>query len=97
MANQTFLILLAFMIVMMIFSRRVKRHRTHHRSVVPIVPMEVETGSGVQRLFPMIVAMFYRQRFPQHMWWVEPCQYIHHDVVEDDVWHTTHDMLNLKY
>ena len=81
----------------MTFSRRVKRRRTHHRSVVPIVPIEVESGSGVQRLFMMVVAMFCRERFPRRMWWVEPCQYIHHDVVEDDVWHTSHDMLNLRY
>ncbi len=31
------------------------------------------------------------------MWWVEPRQYIHHDVVEGDVWHTSPQMLNLRY
>ena len=64
MANQAFLIFLAFMIVVMTFSRRVKRRRTHHRSIVPIVLIEVESGSGVQRLFMMVVAMFSRERFP---------------------------------
>ena len=97
MANQTFFILLAFVIVMMTFSRCVKRRGTHHCSVVSIVPIEVEIGSGVQCLFPMIVAMFCRQHFPRRMWWVEPRQFIHHNVVEDDLWHTTHNMLNLKY
>ena len=31
------------------------------------------------------------------MWWVEPRQYIHHDIVEGDVWHTMPQMLNIKY
>ena len=31
------------------------------------------------------------------MWWVEPCQYIHHDVVEVDVWHTIPQMLDIRY
>jgi hypothetical protein len=35
--------------------------------------------------------------FPSRFWWIEPWQYVHHDVVEDDVWHTTPQMLNLKY
>ena len=31
------------------------------------------------------------------MWWVEPPQYIHHDIVEGDVWHTMPQMLDIGY
>ena len=41
--------------------------------------------------------MVWRQRFPRRMWWVKPQQYIHHDVVEGDVWHTSPQMLNIRY
>ena len=37
------------------------------------------------------------RRFPQRLWWIEPKQNIHYDVVEGDVWHTTPDMLDRKY
>jgi hypothetical protein len=31
------------------------------------------------------------------MWWVEPQQKIHFDVIEGDVWHCTPKMLERKY
>jgi hypothetical protein len=31
------------------------------------------------------------------MWWVEPWQKIHFDVIEGDVWHYTPKMLDRKY
>jgi hypothetical protein len=31
------------------------------------------------------------------MWWVEPQQKIHFDVIEGDVWHCTPKMLDRKY
>ena len=31
------------------------------------------------------------------MWWIEPRQYIHHNIIEGDVWHTTPQMLNIRY
>jgi hypothetical protein len=31
------------------------------------------------------------------MWWVEPWQKIHFDVIEGDVWHCTPKMLDRKY
>ena len=37
------------------------------------------------------------RRFPQRLWWIEPKQNIHYDVVEGDVWHTTPDILDRKY
>jgi hypothetical protein len=37
------------------------------------------------------------RRFPQRLWWIEPRQNIHYDVVEGDVRHTTSDMLDRKY
>ena len=51
----------------------------------------------MRRLFPIIMIMAWRQQFPRRMWWVEPRQYIHHGIVEGDVWHTTPQMLNIRY
>ena len=48
-------------------------------------------------LFSVIMVMAWKQRFPRRMWWVEPRQYIHHDIVEGDVWHITPQMLDIKY
>ena len=36
------------------------------------------------------------RRFPQRMWWFEPKQNVHYDVVEGDVWRTTPNMLDRK-
>ena len=43
------------------------------------------------------VVFAWRRRFPRRMWWIEPRQYIHHDVVERDVWHTSPQMRDLRY
>ena len=48
-------------------------------------------------MLPFVVVGAWQQRFDGRFWWVEPRQYIYHDVVEDDVWHTSHDMLDKKY
>ena len=49
------------------------------------------------RYFPVVVIYSRMRRFPQRIWWVEPKQNVHYDVVEGDVWHTTPEMLDRKY
>ena len=91
METHIFLVFLAFFIVLQTFYGR-RRHR-----VLPYHPVEIAGGNPMRRLFPIIMIMAWRQRFPRRMWWVEPRQYIHHDIVEGDVWHTTPQMLNIRY
>ena len=43
------------------------------------------------------MVMVWRQRFPRRMWWVEPHQYIHYDIVEGYVCHTTPQILDIRY
>ena len=91
MANQTFLVFFAFLVVLMSF----QVCRRHH--VVPSLSTDLGGSLPIQRFLPIIAAMAWRQCFPRRMWWVEPRQYIHHDVVEGDVWHTTPQMRDLRY
>jgi hypothetical protein len=35
--------------------------------------------------------------YPGRMWSVEPRRYVYYNIVEGDVWHISHAMLNLKY
>ena len=72
-------------------------HGRRCRHVLPIIPIDIGGGHSIRRLLPIIAVMAWRQRFPRRMWWVEPRQYIHHDVVEADVWHTTPEMLDFRY
>jgi len=92
MANQTLFVFFAFLVVLLTFHNRRRRCRQ-----VPIVSLNNEGFHPIRRLLPITAAMVWRQQVPFRMWWVEPRQYIHHDVVEDDVWHTTPQMLNLRY
>jgi len=93
------LVFFAFLVVLLAFRGQQQRQRRQRRRrrEVPIVPVEIEEGLGCRHLLPVIAAMIWRQHFPSRMWWVEPRQYIHHDVVESDVWHTSPQMLNLRY
>ena len=76
------------MVVLLTFP--VRRART--RTTLDLLESSVEA-----RYFPVIVLYSLMQRFPQRLWWIEPKQNIHYDVVEGDVWHTTPDMLDRKY
>ena len=49
------------------------------------------------RLLPILAMLAWRQRFSRQMWGIEPRRYIHHDVVEGDVWHTPPQMRDLRY
>ena len=91
MANHAILVFFAFVVVLLTFFGR-RRHR-----VLPNVPVQIEGGHTMQCLLPIITILVWRHRFPGRMWWVEPCQYIHHDVVEGDVWHTSLQMLDMRY
>ena len=48
-------------------------------------------------MLSFVVIATWQQRYDEHFWWIETRQYIYHDVVEDDVWHMFHDMLDKKY
>ena len=65
MANQSLMILLAFIIVFLTFSKR-------RRRVLPYILIPIYGGHLIRRLLPIIVVMVWRQCFPRCMWWVEP-------------------------
>ena len=86
--EEILLVLFAFMVVLLTFP--VRRART--RSTLDLL----ESSVGA-RYFPVVVLYSWMRRFPQRLWWIEPKQNIHYDVVEGNVWHTTPDMLDRKY
>ena len=92
MANQLLLNFFAFLVVLIAFSPRRPRY------VPPITPIHMLDGfCSTTRLLPFLAMLAWRRRFPRRMWWIEPRQYIHHDVVEGDVWHTSPAMRDLRY
>ena len=70
------LLLLAFL---KIFLAECPRRR---RLLLPIDLLKLSAGAT---MLPFVVVAAWQQRFDGHFWWVEPRQYIYHDVVEDDV------------
>ena len=86
--EEILLVFFAFMVVLLTFP--VRRARTR-----PTLDL-LESSVGA-RYFPVVVLYSWMRRFPQRLWWIEPKQNIHYDVVEGDVWHTTPDMLDRKY
>ena len=56
----------------------------------------IELSAGATML-PFVVVATWQQRFDGSLGWVEPRQYIYHNVVEDDLWHIFHDMFDKKY
>ena len=86
--EEIILVFFAFMVVFLTFP--IRRART--RPTMDL--LECSVGA---RYFPIVVVYSWMRRFPQRMWWIEPKQNVHYDVVEGDVWHTTPDMLDRKY
>lgn len=78
--NHVFLLVLAFFIVLL--TSHPRRRRT-------LVMLDLLETSVAIRCIPMVVVGTWMRRFPPRFWWMEPRQYVHHDVVENDVWHTT--------
>ena len=91
MTNHIYLVFMTFLLVLQTF------HGRKRRRIMPFHLVEIAGGNPIQRLFPIIMVMAWKQQFPRRMWWVEPRQYIHHDIVEGDVWHTMPQMLDIKY
>ena len=86
--EEILLVFFAYMVVLLTFSV----HRARTRPTLDLL----ESSVGAH-YFPVVVLYSWMRRFPQRLWWIEPKQNIHYDVVEGDVWHTTPDMLNRKY
>jgi DDE superfamily endonuclease len=86
--GETNLLLLAFFFIFLTV-------RPRQRRLPPSIDL-LELSVGATTL-PYLVVAAWLQRFDGRFWWVEPRQYVYHDVVEDDVWHTSHDMLDKKY
>ena len=86
--NHIFLLELAFFIVLLTFHPR--RHRT-------LVLVDLLEAFVAVHCIPTVVVVIWMRRFPTWFWWMEPRQYVQHDVVKNDVWHTNPQMLNLKY
>jgi hypothetical protein len=86
--EEIILIFFAFMVVFLTFPIRRARVRP---------TLDLLDGSVGARYFPIVVVYSWMRRFPQRLWWIEPKQNIHYDIVEGDVWHTTPDMLDRKY
>ena len=91
MANHIVLVFLAFLLVLQTF------HGRRRRRVMPFHPIETAGDNLMRQLFPIIMVMAWTQQFPRRMWWVEPRQYIHDNIVKGDVWHTTQQMLDIRY
>jgi hypothetical protein len=79
MADHSIIVFFAFLVVLVTFNTR------RRRRVVLYIPFDIAGGHSMRRLLPLFVVMAWWQRFPHHMWWVEPRQYIQHDIVEGDV------------
>ena len=86
--EEVILVFLAFMVVFLTNPIRRRRRR-------PTSDM-LDSSVGAH-YFPVVVFYSWMRRFLQRMWWVEPKQNVHYDVVEGDVWHTTPEMLDRKY
>ena len=86
--EEIILVFFAFMVVFLTFPLRKARTR------LTFDLLECSIGA---RYFPVVVLYSWMQRFPQWLWWIEPRQNVHYDVVEGDVCHTTPDMLDRKY
>ena len=56
----------------------------------------LECSVGAQ-YFSVVIVYSWMRHFPQRLWWIEPKQNVHYNVIEGDVWHTTLDMLDRKY
>jgi len=82
------LLLLAFFLIFMAVST------WQRRILAPLDLLELSTSATT---LPFVMVAAWLQQFDERFWWVEPHQYVYHDVVEDDVWHMSHDMLDKKY
>jgi hypothetical protein len=82
------MLLLAYFMIFVAVAPQV-RHRAP-----PIDLLELLAGAAT---IHFLVVAAWMQRFDGRFWWVEPRQYVYYDVIEDDVWHTTLGMLDLKY
>ena len=86
--EEIILVFFAFMVVFLTFPLR----RACTRPTFDL--LECSIGA---RYFSVVVVYSWMQRFPQRLWWIEPRQNVHYDVIEGDVWHTTPDMVDRKY
>ena len=86
--EEIILVFFAFMVVFLTFPLR----RARTRPTLDLLECSVRA-----RYFPIVIVYYWMRRFPQRLWWIEPKQNVHYDVVERDVWHTTPDMLDPKY
>ena len=92
MDNHSLFIFFAFFVVLITFSPR----RPRYVSPITLITM-LDGFCSITRLLSVLAVLAWRQRFPRRMWWIEPRKYIHHDVVEGDVSHTSPQMLDLRY
>ena len=58
--------------------------------------MDLVDFSAGARSLPIMVST-YMKRFLGRFWHVQPRQYVYHDIVQYDVWHTTLEMLDKEY
>ena len=86
--EEVLLVFFAFMVMLLTFP--ICRART--RPTLNLLKFSIEA-----HYFPVVVLYSWMRRFPQRLWWIEPKQNIHYNVVEGDVWHTTLNMLDCKY
>jgi hypothetical protein len=71
----------------------------HPPQPIWIFPMPVVNLEKVllERFMPYFLLFIWRNKVRNRMWWVEPQQKIHFNVIESNVWHCTPKMLNKKY
>ncbi len=71
----------------------------HPPKPVQILPMPVVNleKSLLERFVPYFLLLTLRNKVRNRMWWVEPQQKIHFDVIKGDVCHCTPKMLDRKY
>jgi hypothetical protein len=86
--NEALMIFLAYFMIFLAFSPRRRRS---------LPPIDLLALSARARSLPVVVVSTYMRRFPRRFWHVQPRQYVYHDIVQDDVWHTTPEMLDREY
>jgi len=71
----------------------------HPPKLIRILPMPVVNleKSLLERFMPYFLLLTWRNKVRNRMWWVEPRQKMHFDVIEGNVWHCTPKMLDRKY
>jgi hypothetical protein len=91
MAQNDTIVMLAIFLVLLANIHPPKPIQIFH---MPVVNLK---KSLLEQFMPYFLLLAWRNNVKNRMWWVEPQQKIHFDVIEGDVWHCTPKMFDRKY